>query len=137
MATRTLEIQNETEKPSVPMTVVSSGLYSTELAEGYSWPITAGIRPTHKQTLSLGGLGLWLLALTTITTPIVYVDPQRDLLHSGSSSISWSIHKRRGRSLSLRQAYEMAMRILTETDQRLTQERFTEARFTIGPWEDQ
>jgi hypothetical protein len=75
--------------------------------------------------------------LTTITTPIVYADPQRDLLRSGSSSIVWSVRKRSGRNISLRQAYETAMRILTDTDRRLTAERVSEARFTLGPWEEQ
>ena len=90
-----------------------------------------------KQAWSLGGLGFWLLALTTITTPIVYADPQRDLLRSASSSIVWSLRKRSGRNISLKQAYEIAMRILTDTDRRLAAERVSEARFTLGPWEEQ
>ena len=136
MPTRTLELENERRKPSAPVSVISAGPYSPEFAEGYSWSMPTGIRPPHKQTWSLGGLGFWLLALTTITTPIVYTDPQRDLLRSGSSVV-WSVRRRLGRQISLRQAYEIAMRIMTDTDRRLTAERINEARFTLGPWEEQ
>ena len=137
MPTRTFELEKERERPSAPVSVISWGLYSPELAEGYSWPMGATMKSGPKQAWSLGGLGFWLLALTTITTPIVYADPQRDLLRSGSSSIVWSLRKRSGRNISLKQAYEIAMRILTDTDRRLAAERVSEARFTLGPWEEQ
>ena len=134
MATRTLDLQNRSDKPSAPASVLSGDAYLPEVAEGYSWPMTTGLRPVQKQTWSLGGLGFCLLALTTITTPIVYLDPQRDLLHSGSSSIVWSIPKRRGRVISLREAHDIALRIVTDTERRLKAERVAEAHFTLGDW---
>jgi hypothetical protein len=136
MPTRTLEFEDERQKPSLPVSVISGGPYSPEFGEGYSWSMPTIIKPIHKQRWNLGGLGLWLLALTTITTPIVYADPQRELLRSGSSVV-WSVRRRLGRQISLKQAYEIAMRIINDTDRRLTAERITEARFTLGPWEEQ
>jgi hypothetical protein len=136
MSTRTLDFKTEAPKPSAPASVIWQGPYSPEFAEGYSSAIPMPVASIHKRTWSLGGLGYWLLALTTITTPIVYSDPQRDLLRSGSS-IVWSARKRAGRRISMREAYTLAMRILTDTDKRLMTERINEARFTLGPWEEQ
>src|SRR5690348_4954351 len=100
MTTRTLELENEIQKPSAPTSLISGQTYSFEYAGGYT-AAPMDIRSIHRQTWSLGGLGFWLLALTTITTPIVYVDPRRDLLRSGSSVI-WSARRRAGRQISLR-----------------------------------
>jgi hypothetical protein len=84
----------------------------------------------------LGALGTWLLALSTLTAPVVFVDLQRELLRSGSSSLFYPIRRRKGQLISIAEARQLALRISDETERRLQRERATEAFFLLASWEE-
>ncbi len=70
--------------------------------------------------------------------------PEREDLHmaetsnlsqSVSSAVVWG-SPRKGRKISLREARQIALRILEETERELQEERSAEAKFLLGSWEE-
>lgn len=82
-----------------------------------------------------GIIGL-LFAATVTTSAVQYVDYRRELRRNVSSPIIYTVRRRRGQPLTLREARQLAFDILAATDSRLQQERTAEARFLLTPWED-
>jgi hypothetical protein len=56
---------------------------------------------------------------------------------SQSSSLSRTVEPRRGQRISLRDARQIALQTLAETERRLEEERAAEARFLLSSWEDE
>lgn len=83
-----------------------------------------------------GNIGKWVLAITVSTIPLGYIDPRSELRRSGASSLVWSIRKQSGIPISLAQARALALRILTETEKRLREERNAETKYLISLWEN-
>ena len=75
------------------------------------------------------------LAVAACTAPHVYVNETPNLSQSVSSAVVWGI-PRKGRKISLREARQIALRILAETERELKEERASEARFLLSAWED-
>lgn len=107
------------------------------LAISVCHPYRAIPRPPASRLWS--NIGSWVLAVTAATSPVTYnyADPRQELRRSGASSIIWSYTRKKGVPITLRQARQLAIRILSETEQRLRQEREAEARFLLGLWEDE
>jgi hypothetical protein len=81
-------------------------------------------------------VGRWVLAISAASTPMTYVDPRIELRQSGASSIVWSMRRRHGQAISLREARQLALSILDETEQRLKEERTRESRFLLSYWDE-
>jgi hypothetical protein len=56
---------------------------------------------------------------------------------SQSSSLLRTVESRRGQRISLRDARQIALQTLAETERRLEEERVAEARFLLSSWEDE
>ena len=130
--TQTLDFYPYSQRPSIPATLIAD--QNELIGLEASWPMEhrRGARNT------LAALGLWgALALgTTVTNPVVLVEPNLSPFSSGSSSVMWAIRRRRGRAISLRDAYQIAIRISNDTERRLRAERAAETNFALGTLED-
>ncbi len=73
--------------------------------------------------------------IAAFTAPHVYIAETPNLSQSVSSAVVWGI-PRKGRKISLREARQIALRILAETERELQEERSAEAQFLLGAWED-
>jgi len=91
-------------------------------------------RTPHLSPL-LEGVQNLFLAVAAITAPHVYITETPILRRSVSSAVIWGI-PRKGRKISLREARQIALRILAETERELREERSAEARFLLSAWED-
>lgn len=78
----------------------------------------------------------WFLTVSGWTTPLYYFDPRRELTRSGASSIMWAVPSRAARRISLREARQIALGILSHTERELQRERAVEAGFLLTLWED-
>jgi hypothetical protein len=76
-----------------------------------------------------GNLGRWVLAVTAATVPLTFFDIQHELRRSGSSSVTWTVRRRRGQVITLREARQIALRVFAETERRLQEDRAAEGRF--------
>jgi len=92
------------------------------------------LRLPHLSPL-LEGVQSLFLAAAAITAPHVYIAEMPILRRSVSSAVIWGI-PRKGRKISLREARQIALRILAETERELLEERSAEARFLLSAWED-
>ena len=94
-------------------------------------------RVPHGMGRLWGNLGRWVLAVTAATTPIAYFDARHELRRSLASSIVWTMQRKRGQRISLREARRIALDVLAATEQRLHEERIAEARFLLQVWDDE
>lgn len=83
----------------------------------------------------LGGMQNLVLAVAAITSPHISISELPNPSQSVSSVIVWGI-PRKGRKISLREARQIALRILEETERDLRAERSAEAKFLLGSWEE-
>lgn len=90
----------------------------------------------HRRPLALVSLLPFLFTVSVTTTPLVLLDPSRELRSSGAASV-WGLSRRRGKRISLREARLLALRILAETEERLQRERKAEFEFFISFDEDE
>lgn len=75
--------------------------------------------------------GYLLFAFSVTTSPVAFVDPMLEMRSSGVFS-SWGVARRRGQKVSLREARLLALRVMTETESRLRDERASDFRFFIS-----
>lgn len=73
-------------------------------------------------------IGKWVLAVTAATTSISYYDTRQESRRSGSSSLVWTVRKRRGRTISFTEAWDQAGHVLLDAERRRTANRELEAR---------
>ena len=98
-------------------------------------PVIAGSRLDPVRGWLLGNLGRLMVAVTVVSAPINYADVREDPRRSGASAVMWSVRQKRGRSISLGEARKMALRILADTDRRLSDERAREVLFLMQVWD--
>ena len=93
--------------------------------------------PEASMRLMWSNIGRWVIAIAAATTSIGYFDPRNELRRSCASSIVWTARRKSGRPISLREARQIALQVLAETERRLAEERAAEARFLLVLWEDE
>lgn len=76
-----------------------------------------------------------VLAVAAFTAPHISILETPNPSHSISSAIVREI-PRKGRKISLREARQIALRNLEETERELQEERSAEAKFLLGSWEE-
>jgi len=79
----------------------------------------------------------WILAVLASTTPVNFYDPAREFHRSHTSSIVSTIRRRRGASITIAQARQIALQVLTRANECLARERAEEARFLEVSWNDE
>ena len=77
-----------------------------------------------------------IVAVAALTAPITYLDPRDEFRRSVSSAITWRIRQRRGERISLKEARQIALKILADAKQALRKERAAEARLLLDLWDD-
>ncbi len=102
-----------------------------------SHPFPSKATLPHSSQRLMEDLAPWLLAFTVLTAPITYSPQLPEFCRSHSSSLSRAVESRRGQRISLREARQIALQTLADTERRLKEERAAEARFLLGPWEDE
>lgn len=104
---------------------------------GHWWPLGRTRAPEPALRHLWSNLGRWVIAVTASTTPVGYIDIRQEFRRSGASSIVWTAQRKRGHPISLRQAREIALAVLADTERRLEEERSSEARFLLELWDDE
>lgn len=133
MLTQTLEtVQDFTELPTEPTSNINS---EAEMDLHYRIACASEIKSRFPSLIS--HIGRWILAATVATTPMTYYDPVLEQRKSGASSIIWTYRRKHGQPISVAEARQIALRIMEETEQRLNQERMSEAQFLLSFWEDE
>ena len=137
--TQTLPFKPNVVGGSIPAALIQSHNIGPELDAQFTLTDTHNQATTITKKGGLSALGLWGLLFFggTITNPVVVIEPNLSPNASGSASIFWSARRRRGRVISLRDAYQLALRISNDTERRLQTERSAEAMFVFGCWEDE
>ncbi|MBS1789436.1 MAG: hypothetical protein JST85_17050 [Acidobacteria bacterium] len=90
---------------------------------------------SSRPSMLFWGMQNLVLAVAAITAPQVSLYETPNPSQSVSTRIVWGI-PRKGRRISLREARQIALRILEETERELWEERSAEAKFLLGTWEE-
>lgn len=95
----------------------------TEIAEGQTTETYAWFHRNLSRPRVLSGFAPWILAFSALTSPIEYVDFNRESRHSGSSSIVYVFRTRRGRSMTVQESWDQIARVFIEAERARTKQR--------------
>ena len=95
------------------------------------------VRPAGGMGRLWSNIGRWVIAISAATAPVGYFIPAHEFRRSLASSIVSTVRRRRGQPISLQEARNIAFAVLRATEQRLQEERTSEAKFLLALWEEQ
>ncbi len=101
------------------------------------YPYSSSGRPAAGMARLWSNIGRWVIAISAATAPVGYFVPVDEFRRSLASSIVSTVRRRRGHPISLQEARNIAFAVLRATEQRLQEERTSEAKFLLALWEEQ